>query len=218
MRRLWIATLAVTFLCSSPAFSQVGGMASPTPGIAATSPLGMAPGALVPQTGIPLGATELASPGLIPVTNGIAGMAGYGTTCSASGSPTSGTSGTGTYDGGGMALGMGIGLPGSTATCTSPGNSASSTAATSSMTPSSVARPGIPLGSVEIGNAGISPLVTIPTPSASPSAFGTLSPIPSTTSTLGAPPATVGAPVELTTNGTGMPCGSVITSTPQTGC
>jgi hypothetical protein len=28
----------------------------------------------------------------------------------------------------------------------------------------------------------------------------------------------VGAPGELTTDGTGMPCGSAITSTPQTGC
>jgi hypothetical protein len=28
----------------------------------------------------------------------------------------------------------------------------------------------------------------------------------------------VGAPGELTTNGTGVPCGSVITSAPQTGC
>ena len=36
---------------------------SPTPGLEATSPLGMSPGAPVAQTGIPLGATALASPG-----------------------------------------------------------------------------------------------------------------------------------------------------------
>jgi hypothetical protein len=39
-------------------------MGSPMPGIAATSPLDMVPGASVPPTGIPSGVTELASPGL----------------------------------------------------------------------------------------------------------------------------------------------------------
>jgi hypothetical protein len=214
MKRLWTATVVATLLscnCAySPAFAQAGGVSSTMPGIAVTSPLGMTPGALVPPTGIPLGATELASPGLSPV---IAGMAGYGTTCSAAGNPTSGTSNASTYDGGGMAL------PGSGAICgASPSGSASSTAAMSSTASSNVARPGIPLGSVEIGNAGVSPLVIVPTPNASPSTFGTVSPSLSTTSTLGAPPATAGAPGELTTDGTGMPCGSAITSTPQTGC
>jgi hypothetical protein len=214
MKRLWTATVVATLLsCNSaysPAFAQAGGMSSTMPGIAVTSPLGMTPGALVPPTGIPLGATELASPGLSPVISGAAGMAGYGTTCSATGNPTSETSGTSTYDGGGMAL------PGGGPICgASPSGSASSTAAMSSTASS---RPGIPLGSVEIGNAGISPLLSGPTPSASPPTFGMLSPSLSTTSTLGTPPATVGAPGELTTNGTGVPCGSVITSAPQTGC
>jgi hypothetical protein len=221
MKRLWIATVAAALLsCNSafsPAFSQVGG--SPMPGIAATSPLGIIPGASVPPTGIPFGATELASPGLSPLTDGTAGMTGVGTTCSAIGSPSSGISGASTYDGGGMGPGMGTSLPGSGVICgASPSGSASSTAAMSSTASGNMAGTGIPLGSVEIGNAGVSPLVVVPTPSASPSTFGTLSPIPSTTSTLGTPPATVGAPIELSTNGTGMPCGSAITSTPATGC
>jgi hypothetical protein len=99
MKRLWTATMVAALLsCNSafsPAFSQAGGIGSPTPGIAATSPLGMVPGASVPPTGIPLGATELASPGLSPLTGGTAGMTGVGTTCSAIGSPSSssGTSG-----------------------------------------------------------------------------------------------------------------------------
>jgi hypothetical protein len=87
MKRLWTATVVATLLsCNSafsPAFAQVGGMSSTMPGIAATSPLGMIPGALVPPTGIPLGATELESPGLSPLTGGTAGMLGLGTTCSA---------------------------------------------------------------------------------------------------------------------------------------
>jgi hypothetical protein len=221
MKPLWIATLAAILLCCGPAFSQVSGVGSPTPGIAATSPLSMTPGASVPPTGIPLGATELASPGLSPVTVGTPGMTGYGATCSA-GSPTSsGTSGT--YDGGGIALGMGTALPGSMATCTGSGNSVPSTDAAPS-----VARTGIPLGSVEIGNAGVSPLLTAPTPGASPSMFGTLSPNPSTMGAPATPPSTVGAagvlspttgsPAALSTDGTGQPCGSVPTSTPETGC
>ena len=47
MKRLWTATVVAALLscnCAfSPAFSQVGGMADPTPGIAATSPLGVIP-------------------------------------------------------------------------------------------------------------------------------------------------------------------------------
>jgi hypothetical protein len=223
MKRLWTATVVATLLsCNSafsPAFAQAGGMGSPMPGIAATSPLGMIPGALVPPTGIPLGATELASPGLSPLTDGTAGMAGFGTMCSAVGGPSSGISGASTYDGGGMGMGMGTSLPGSGVICgASPSGSASSTVAMSSAAPGNVARTGIPLGSVEIGSAGISPLVVVPTPMASPSTFGTLSPSPPTMSTLGTSLATVGAPVELTTDGTGKPCGSVATSTPQTGC
>src|SRR5271169_3949169 len=101
MKRLGIATVVATLLsCNSalsPAFAQVGVMGGPIPGIAATSPLGMAPGASVPPTGIPLGATELASPGLSPLTDGTAGMTGVGTTCSAIGGPASGVSGASTY-------------------------------------------------------------------------------------------------------------------------
>jgi hypothetical protein len=85
MKRLWTATVVATLLsCNSgysPAFAQAGGMSGTMPGIAATSPLGMTPGAL--------GATELASPGLSPVIGGTAGMAGYGTTCSAAENSTS---------------------------------------------------------------------------------------------------------------------------------
>jgi hypothetical protein len=210
MKRLSTAMVVATLLsCNStfsPAFAQAGGMGSPMPGIGATSPLGMIPGASVPPTGIPLGATELASPGLSPVISGTAGMAGYGTTCSAAGNPASETSGTSTYDGGGMALGMGASLPGSGTICgASPSGSGSSTAAMSPTASGNVARPGVPLGSVEIGNAGISPLVIVPTPGASPSTFGTPGPNPPTMGTLGTPPSTVGAPAELTTDGTGKP-------------
>jgi hypothetical protein len=68
MRRALIAATLAALLGWNPAFAQVGGMG--TPGIAATSPLGMAPGSAVSPTGIPMGATELATPGISPATNG----------------------------------------------------------------------------------------------------------------------------------------------------
>jgi hypothetical protein len=229
MKRLGIATVVATLLsCNSafsPAFSQVGGMGSPMPGIAATSPLGMVPGVSVPPTGIPLGATELASPGLSPLTDGTAGITGVGTTCLAIGGPSSGISGVSTYDGGGMGLGMATSLPGSGVICgVSPSGSASSTAAMSSMASGNVARTGIPFGSVEIGNAGVSPLVVVPTPSASPSMMGILGPTPSaigttTPSMLGAPtlPSMTGTAV-LSTNQTALPCGTIVTGGPAMNC
>jgi hypothetical protein len=225
MKRLWAATVvAILLSCNcefSPAFSQVGGMADPTPGIAATSPLGVVPGASVPPTGIPLGATELASPELSPLTDGTAGMAGFGSTCSAVGSPSSGISGASTYDGGGMGLGMEASLPGSGVICGA--SSSGSTAAMSSTASGNVARTGIPFGSVEIGNAGVSPLVVVPTPSASPSMMGTLGPSPSTTIGTSTTPSMLGAPTVmgtagLSTNQTAMPCGTIVTGGPAMNC
>ena len=66
MIRTLIAGIAAVLLDCGAAFSQVGtGAPVPSPlGIA--SPLGMAPGSPVPPAGIPMGATELASPGLSP--------------------------------------------------------------------------------------------------------------------------------------------------------
>jgi hypothetical protein len=225
MKRLWTATMvAALLICNSafsPAFSQVDGVGSLLPGI--TSPLGVVPGASVPPTGIPLGATELASPGLSPLSDGTTGMAGFGTTCSASGSPSSGT-GVSTYDGGGMGLGMGASLAGSGAICgASSSGSTSSIAAMSSTASGNIARTGIPFGSVEIGNAGVSPLVVVPTPSASSSMMGTLGPSPSTTigtpSMLGAQtmPSVTGT-AGLSTNQSAMPCGTIVTGGPAMNC
>jgi len=199
MKYQWVALVTISLGCSS-AFAQVGMTTSPTPGIEATSPLGMSPGmsfgvspgAAVAPTGIPLGATELASPGISPAASGLAGMTGYGTTCSSTGNASPGISGIlgvsspSTYDGGGMALGTSS--SGSMASCAT----ASSSNALVTMAPGAVARPGIPLGSVEIGNAGISPLVTVPTPSSSPPTspfpMGTLGSSPSIMGTSGTLP------------------------------
>jgi len=156
MRRVLIAAMQAVLFGCIPAFAQVGGMGSPTPAIGATSSLGMAPGLPVPPTGIPMGATELASPGLSGVPAGTMGMTGNGTTCLVMGSPSSGMSGSSTnFDGGGLGAGTGT-LPGGAATSGTCGTSsssgassdASSSAATSPTSPGGGARTGIPLGSV----------------------------------------------------------------------
>jgi hypothetical protein len=156
MRRELIAAMVTALLGTSPALAQVGGIGNLTSGIGATSPLGGASGSPIPPLGIPLGATELSSPGLSPVPSAASGS---GSTCSA----TSGTSSI--YDGGGVTVGSGAG---STPTSGSCGAAANSSAPPPPMqlsaSPSGVARSGIPLGSFELGSAGVSPMVVIPAP------------------------------------------------------
>jgi hypothetical protein len=212
-RQVLISAMLATLFGCTPVFAQVGGVGIPTPGISATSPLGMTPGSPVPPTGIPLGATELASPGLSPAPTGPMVLPGYGNTCSAIAREATGSSGTSSvFDGGGMGTmagtgtGMGMTASGSTgaaAICgTSPGGNASSSSAMSSPSPSGAVRTGIPLGAVEMGNAGISPLIVVPTPS------------PSSTLGMGAP-STTGT---MATTGTGLPCPMTGTLTTGIGC
>jgi hypothetical protein len=212
MRRVLIsATLSALFGCT-PVFAQVGGVGIPTPGIGATSPLGMTPGSPVAPTGIPLGATELASPGLSPAPTGPMVLPGYGNTCSAIAREATGSSGTSSvFDGGGMGTtagaGTGMGMTASSSTgaaaiCGTTGGNASSSSAMSSPSPSGAVRTGIPLGAVEMGNAGISPLIVVPTPSSS-STLGI-----GTSSTTGT----------MSTTGTGLPCPTTGTFSTGIGC
>src|SRR6266851_1724471 len=210
MRRALIAAMAAALFGCSPVFAQVGGIGSPTPGIGTTSPLGVTPGSSVSPAGIPLGATELASPGLSPALTGTIGMAGNGTTCSVMGSASAGASGSSTnFDGGGLGMGTGTPLPGSaTTSCgTASGSSASSSTATSSSSPGGVSRAGIPLGSVEIGNGGLStaPIGAPPVPSL-PLSTTSPTPVPSspvsTTGTL--PPVTTVSPTITNVGPRGM--------------
>ena len=94
MRHLWIAAVATMLGCSA-AFAQMG-PSVPTPGIAATSPLGMSLGSQVGtrvgSTGIPLGATEIASPGISPmITDPTAAYSGVA--CPVAGGASTGISG-----------------------------------------------------------------------------------------------------------------------------
>src|ERR1700694_5099121 len=102
------AVIPALFVCNV-AMAQVTGMATPTPTMGATSPLGIGTGSTVSPTGIPLGSTEIASPGLSPLptySTGTVAMPGSSTTCSTLGTSPSGMYGsTATYDGGGVAAG-----------------------------------------------------------------------------------------------------------------
>jgi hypothetical protein len=152
----------------------------------------------VAGTGIPFGATGLDSPGLSPAPTGQMGLTGNGMTCAPAGSSSPGMSGASTiYDGGGIGMG-GSSLAGS-ATCGATSGNAASSAATLALppSPSGVSPAGIPLGSFEINNAGVSPSVGVPAPSIS---------MPTTTSI---PQPTIGA---------GMPCSTTGSSMPSIGC
>src|SRR5260370_2227977 len=97
MRLSWIDAILPALVVCNGAMAQVSGMASPTPTIGATSPLGMGTGSTVSPTGIPLGSTEMASPGISPAPTGVTGtiaMPSSGTTCSTVGTPPTGMFGS----------------------------------------------------------------------------------------------------------------------------
>src|SRR5712671_3250765 len=186
------AVLPALFVCNG-AMAQVSGMAAPTPTMGATSPLGLGTGSSVSPTGIPMGATEIASPGVSPMPTSVTGtiaMPGSGTTCSTAGTSPSGMYGsTATYDGGGTAMSATSTSSGTSATSGMPttsgmpetsgmsgmcGSGSSSIASsstptsTSPTTPGGAARTGLPLGSTEIGNLGVSSAAAVPTISVLP--------------------------------------------------
>ncbi len=66
LRVALIAAILPALVICNTANAQVSGMVSPTPTIGATSPLGITTGSTVSPTGIPLGSTEIASPGVSP--------------------------------------------------------------------------------------------------------------------------------------------------------
>jgi len=86
MTRLLIVTLTTTLLRSNPVCAQVGsvgptsplgkgpgspmGASSPSLPLGMTSPLGIGPGSPVGSVGIPMGATELTTPGESPAISG----------------------------------------------------------------------------------------------------------------------------------------------------
>ena len=148
MRRELIAASLATLLGCNPVFAQVAGIGSPMPGMGVTSPFGMGSAAgSVGPTGVPLGATELATPGLSPAPPSTLGS-GFTVCSTVVGAPS--TAATGLYDGGGLGTAtgmsptaMGTTSAASASTCNqASGSSNPSTLSSSSTPPSSSALPG----------------------------------------------------------------------------
>ena len=148
---LVMAALAVSLLGGSSASAQVGGVG--TSPLGAASPLAMGPGVPVAPTGIPLGATEMTTPGTSPAPSSTMGAIG----CSGPGGPTSQAAAP-LFDGGGMAGAASSG-------CAGTGAGGSSMPALPTLR---AGRAGIPLGSTELGDAGLSPAPPVSTMFVSP--------------------------------------------------
>jgi hypothetical protein len=226
MRMCFVATALAILLGSGSGIAQVGSSSPGTMPLGMTSPLGIGPGGAVGPTEIPMGAMELASPGLSPPISGVLSTGGnapcatgstsinsgtgmspsVGTSPSAgmsSGAAMSGT--TSVFDGGGTS---GMASPG----CATTGSSLAGPAAASASSPTTMGsllpggRTGIPLGSSELGAGGLSPPPLVPTVNPSAPTTGlTASPLAATP--VLTPSAPVALPCVTTTagGGVGMP-------------
>jgi hypothetical protein len=145
------------------AFAQVGPTASP---LGITSPLGIGPGSAVPPVGVPMGALELATPGLSPPPSNT-----NSTACSTVGAASA------LFDGGGNA-GSGSSTGNALDACAPPAATPTRLGASASSPdaqglPQPVGRVGLPLGATELSPGGLSPPPLIlppnlPTPPLSP--------------------------------------------------
>jgi hypothetical protein len=208
MKRLAMAAMTAAFVACGTASAQVGATGT-SPPLGMTSPLGIGAGSPVGPVGVPLGATELAAPGVSPSTFGtgvisqcagiggsipqasfgtdtstVGTMSGVGTT-SGMGSSTMGTSIAGTS--GSISVFDGGGITGTTSgACSTIGSSSLAAPAASASSPTgmgslSVGRVGIPMGSTELGAGGLSPPPTLVIPSTPPvSTLGSTAPCPTT--------------------------------------
>ena len=196
MKRFLMITAASTLLCNPVLAQQAAVM--PTPSLAVTSPLGMVPSAPVGGTGIPLGATEIASPGVSPVPISSSTTASSGCTTIGT-APSVMFGSANSFDGGGVALAAAtpqgpmstagtmamqaastasgiaptsalIDTSGMSGMCGSgAANPAMSSTPTAPTTAGGLPRTGIPLGSTEISNLGVSSAAAVPTMGVLPS-------------------------------------------------
>lgn len=162
MKRFFFAATAVALLGGAPVVAQ--STLSVTPGMV-TSPLGIL-GTTAPtaSAGIPLGSTELDSPGLSPVPSD-------SVTCPST-TPTN-TTGTSnvlpTFDGGGV---------GGTSTSSACPTTASAPSTNTASGATSSSGGSIPLGAAEIDSAGVAPIPATPSMN---SMSTTTTPLPSVT-------------------------------------
>jgi hypothetical protein len=224
--RFVLAATAAVLLGCGPASAQLGASVFPGPALGMTSPLGVGPSSPVPQTRIPLGATELASPGVSPTMSGTFPELGSITTCAGgsalpaspgvsaptpASSMNSGGSTVGSaslFDGGGMSGSASGGCAGSASTSL-PGP-ALALSPTTAGSVSSVGRVGIPMGSTEMAVGGLSPpsVALAPNPLAPLMTLTPLVVLPSSSpsaplSTSGS--TTAGSTASCSLTGTGVP-------------
>lgn len=167
-------SLLMMLLAWSASFAQTS---TPNASLFTSSPaMGSSPP--VGAVGIPLGATELAVPGIAPPP--VTGSIGNG--CSATGGTTT-SMGSTSFDGGGMATTGSIG-------CMQGGSTTGSSMPSLGLAAGQTGQAGIPLGSTELGNPGLSPLpplttINIPAtaPTTAPTSTGTSSVLSSAPST-----------------------------------
>lgn len=169
-----IALLTMLLACDA-SFAQTStanaSLFTSSPAMGSSPPVG--------AVGIPLGATELALPGIAPPP--VTGSIGNG--CSSTGGTTTSIGST-SFDGGGMAATGSIG-------CMQTGSGSTGSSMPSlGLAAGQTGTAGIPLGSTELANPGLSPLpplttITIPAaaPTAAPTSTGTSSILSSTPST-----------------------------------
>jgi hypothetical protein len=147
---LWSAVESTSFEAASAEAATPG--VQPIPNL--SSPLGSATGSAVGPTGISLGSTELAIPGTSPaLPQSGANMSFESENCFIASKPGA------VFDGGGLSghSSTGCGARGTT-----------SIVRPTSSTSSSFGLSGIPLGSTELGSAGLSPALSLPLPTSSP--------------------------------------------------
>jgi hypothetical protein len=187
---IWVAAIVWSLCDVGAAFAQVG-MDAVAPPLGMTSPLGIGPAAPVGATGLPLGATELATPGVSPMTSSSSAstsacsssMGAMQTAPSGMGNSTTGavsslpaeSSATGAISGTSAPTPLfdGAGIAGTASGTCATATTASSNPTASASSPTigsrtAVGRVGIPLGSTELGTGGLSPLPDITLQSQSP--------------------------------------------------
>ena len=197
-----VAAIVWSLFDVGAAFAQVG-MGAVTPPLGMTSPLGIGTAAPVGVTGVPLGATELGTPGVSPMTansSGLSAMTAPSACSSTMGAMQTATSGMGNSTGGtagslpgessstGAISGTsaptplfdGTGIAGTASGTCASAATASSSPTSSAASPtlgsrSTVGRAGIPMGSTELGTGGISPL---PDPTQNQSTVVPTGPVP----------------------------------------
>jgi hypothetical protein len=153
MKCLPVLIAVTTLLGATPALAQT---ALPPLGIA--SPLGIGPGAPVAPVGVPLGATQLMTPGVSPALAGSvpqSAITGSNSACGGSAALTTGISDPTALFDAGMNSGTASGACLAAGGGTRPAATASSPTGMGGL--AAVGRVGIPMGSSELDPGGLSP-------------------------------------------------------------